>query len=40
MHVQAGVVYIFLKGRLRTTMIPLLFQMPVVGGVQASQDSH
>ena len=34
--VQVGVSDISLKGRLRTTLIPLLFQMPVIGAVQVS----
>lgn len=34
MVMQVGVSDISLKGRLRTTLIPLLFDMPVVGAVQ------
>ena len=31
---QVGVSHISIKGRLRTTMIPMLFELPVVGAVQ------
>ena len=31
---QVGVEDISLKGRLRTTMIPMLFEMPIVGALQ------
>lgn len=31
---QVGVEDITFKGRLRTTMIPLMFEMPVVGALQ------
>ena len=34
---QVGVSHISIKGRLRTTMIPMLFQLPVVGAVQVHQ---
>ena len=33
---QVGVEDISFKGRLRTTMIPLLFEMPVVGAIQVN----
>ena len=33
---QVGVKDLVLKGRLRTTFIPLLYAMPIVGAVQVS----
>ena len=36
---QVGVSDISLNGRVRTTLIPLLFDMPVVGAVQVMADS-
>ena len=35
-HAQVGVKDLVIKGRLRTTFIPLLYAMPIVGAVQVS----